>query len=469
MKEEFDVVIIGAGQGGALARMVAKDGCRVALIEKECVGGSCVNIGCTPTKTLYYSAQLAHQMRRCREYGIHSVDVKIDWPAARKRKRDLVEEFRGEVLENLQGQDNLELIFGEAKFIETKTIEVQLNASGTRTLSAPRIVIATGTRHSLPPIDGLENVPYLDEASLMDIDEIPKHLLVLGGGYIGVELGQMFSRFGAKVTIIEPGENLLKREDSDIAQRLQTILGDEGLEIRTNAKAKKARVVDGEVEFKLEAENGTQSTLRGSHLLVATGRKPNSDLLDLPKTGIETDDDGFVEANDFLETNVPGIFVLGDIKGGPQFTHIAYDDARTLCAYLSENKTASVAKRLVPYVVFADPQLGRIGVSEKEAKKKELKFRVATLEMTETARGLESGQSLGFWKVLVEDETDRILGAALLSLEGGEIMALLETAMMSNLPYTALRDGIFAHPTLSESLNNLFLAMDRERKPGRTT
>jgi pyruvate/2-oxoglutarate dehydrogenase complex dihydrolipoamide dehydrogenase (E3) component len=472
MQKEFDVIVIGAGQGSALARMLAMDGSRVALIEKAHVGGSCINIGCTPTKTLFYSAQLAHQMRRCREYGIEPVDVKINWLAARKRKRDLVKDFRDEVLENLQQQENLELIFGAAKFLEPKTIAVQLNAGGTRTVSAPRIVIAAGTRHSLPPIDGLKEVPYLDEDALMEIGEIPKRLLVLGGGTIGVELGQIFSRFGAKVTIIESGEQLLQREDSDIAEALQAFLEGEGLEIRLSTKAKNARRAGDEIEMQLEAGDGSGSTLRGTHLLVATGRRPNSDLLALKNAGIETDDKGFICADEFLETNVPGVFVLGDIKGGPQFTHIAYDDARKLCARLSENqadnKAASVSGRFVPYVVFCDPQLGRIGLSEQEARAKHLKFRVATLEMTDTARGVESGQTLGFWKVLIEDGTDQILGAALLSLEGGEIMAVLETAMMSGLPYTALRDGIFAHPTLAESLNNLFLKLDRAHKPGRT-
>jgi pyruvate/2-oxoglutarate dehydrogenase complex dihydrolipoamide dehydrogenase (E3) component len=468
MQKEFDVIVIGAGQGSALARMLAVDGRRVALIEKAHVGGTCINVGCTPTKTLYYSAQLAHQMRRCQKYGIEPTEVKINWPAVRGRKRGFVQEFRAEVLENLHGQENLELIFGGAKFIAPKTIEVKLNAGGARVLHAPRIVIAAGTRHALPPIDGLKETPYSDETALMEVNEIPAHLLILGGGYVGVELGQMFSRFGAKVTIIESGAQLLKREDSDIAQALQTILEEEGLEICLNAKVKKSRAVGDEIELQIEAENGSGSTLRGSHLLVATGRKPNSDLLDLKSAGVETDDDGFIRSNEFLETNMKGIFVLGDIKGGPQFTHIAYDDARKLCAQLSENKTGNVANRFAPYVVFSDPQLGRIGLSEKEAREKNLKFRVATLKMTDTARGLQNEQSAGFWKVLVEDETDQILGAALLSLEGGEIMAVLETAMISELPYTALRDGIFAHPTLSESLNNLFLRMDRQYKPGRT-
>lgn len=469
MKEELDVIVIGAGQGGALARMLAVNGCRVALIEKAHVGGSCINLGCTPTKTLFYSAQMAHQMRRCQEYGIDPVDVKVNWPAVRKRKRDFVEEFRAEVLENLHGQENLELIFGAAKFIAPKRIEVDFSAGGTRVLDAPRIVIAAGTRHSLPPIDGLKETPYSDEAALMEVNEIPSHLLVLGGGYIGVELGQMFSRFGAKVTVIESGDQLLEREDSDIAETLQAILEDEGLVFHLNRKAKKARGVGKEIELQLEASDGSKSTLRGTHLLVETGRKPNSDTLALENAGVKTDDDGFINSNEFLETNVPGIFVLGDVKGGPQFTHIAYDDARKLCSLLSENRSDSVADRFVPYVVYSDPQLGRIGLSEKEAREKGLKFRVAKLEMTETARGTESEQNLGFWKVLVEDETDQILGAALLSLEGGEIMAVIETAMMGQLPYTALRDGIFAHPTLAESLNNIFLKMDRAHKPGRTT
>lgn len=472
-ENEWDVIVIGAGQGGALARMLAAEGCRVALIEKAHVGGSCINIGCTPTKTLYYSAQLAHQMRRCEKYGIHAVDVKLDWPTVRGRKRGFVHEFRGEVLEALEKQKNLELIFGAARFLKSKTIEVRLNAGGTRVLTAPQIVIATGTRHNLPPIEGLENVPYSDETGLMEVDEVPELLLVLGGGYIGVELGQMFSRFGAQVTIIESGPQLLKREDADIAQTLQKILEEEGLTIHLNSTVEKASRTDHGIELQTSRNSGHKSTLhkstlRGTHLLVATGRKSNCDTLTLENAGVETDDEGFVCSDEFLESNVPGIFVLGDSKGGPQFTHIAYDDARKLCLRIAEKKPASIKGRFVPYAVYSDPQLGRIGLTEKEARKQSLRFRVARLQMTETARGLESEQSLGFWKVLVEDETDRMLGASLLSTEGSEIMVILETAMMGDLPYTALRDGIFAHPTLSESLNNLFLALDREYKPGRT-
>jgi pyruvate/2-oxoglutarate dehydrogenase complex dihydrolipoamide dehydrogenase (E3) component len=306
----------------------------------------------------------------------------------------------------------------------------------------------------------LETIPFLDNASIMELDSVPNHLLVLGGGYIGLEFGQLFRRFGSRVTIIQSAGQLLKGEDPDIAEEVTKILRQDGIEILLQAKA--TRVSRSEASIRLEVQQqGNSMTLVGSHLLVATGRAPNSDTLNLAAAGIQVNDGGFIKVNDRLETAAEGVYALGDIKGGPAFTHISYDDFRILRANLLEKRTASIANRLVPYTLFIDPQLGRVGVTETQARTQKRNIRVAKLPMTSVARALEVDETRGFMKAVVDAETNQILGAAVLGIEGGEVMAAFEIAMMGKLPYTALRDGVFAHPTLAESLNNLFMAMDR--------
>lgn len=458
----FDVIIIGGGQGAALAKQLARDGQKTALIEKQYIGGTCVNIGCTPTKALYNCAKVAQLARRASDYGLCIPDVEIDWPAMQKRTRRIVQEFREHSEKELQ-IENLTLLYGTARFVGHKQIEVQANDSKAQLLQAETIVIAAGARPRVPELPGLEAVPFLNEASLLDLDKVPQHLIILGGGYLAVEFGQMFRRFGAEVSIVENENHLLGKEDEDIAAELGRILREDGLEIHLNSKAQKVRCVDDKIEIEIKNSQG-EKLLRGSHLLVAVGRQSNADKLNLTATSVKTDEQGFIQVNNQLETNVPGIYAMGDIKGGPLFTHIAYDDARILCANLSENKHLNIKDRLVPYTVFSDPQLGRIGLTEREAKVQKLKFRVAKLPLCETARGIEAGETRGFWKVLVECQTDRILGGAFLSLEGGEMAAVLQVAMMGQLPYTALRDATLSHPTLAESFNNLFLTLDREAK-----
>ncbi|MBV9469228.1 MAG: mercuric reductase [Abitibacteriaceae bacterium] len=465
--QHYDTIIIGAGQGGALARMLAQASQRVALVEAAHVGGTCVNVGCTPTKTLAYSARVAYLVGRSGDYGVRTGPTRFDIQVARQRKRDIVLDFRQGVEKGLHAIENVHLLYGKAQFCGPKQIKVELNAGGECTLEAKTIVIAAGTRFALPPVAGLAEVPYLDSTSIMELGEVPSHLLILGGGYIAVEFGQMFRRFGAQVTLIEVGHQLLAREDADIAEAATKILREDGLDIHLNSKAKQARrTEDGQIELVVQAEAGEQ-TLRGSHLLVAAGRKPNTDTLNVAAAGVALDDKGYVQVNEKLETNMPGIYALGDIKGGPAFTHIAYDDARILCANLGEGHDATIHNRLVPYTVFIDPQLGRIGLTEQEARAQGYKVRVASLTMDQTARGSETGETRGLWKVVVDDATNQILGGAFLSIEGGEIATTVQVAMMGHLPYTALRDGTFSHPTLSESLNNLFLAMDRVHKPGK--
>jgi pyruvate/2-oxoglutarate dehydrogenase complex dihydrolipoamide dehydrogenase (E3) component len=311
-------------------------------------------------------------------------------------------------------------------------------------------------------LDGLDSVPALDNISIMELDAVPEHLLVLGGGYIGLEFGQLFRRFGSRVTIVQSAGQLLTREDPDIAEEVSKILQQDGVQIVLKAKATRAGQANGEIRLEVQ-QQGSATTLVGSHLLVATGRVSNADTLNIGAAAIQTDARGFIEVNDRLETTASGIYALGDIKGGPAFTHISYDDFRIIRSNLLEKKSASTTDRLVPYTVFIDPQLGRVGLTEAEARAQGRNIRVAKLPMTSVARALEVDETRGFMKAIVDAESNQILGAAVLGIEGGEVMSALEIAMMGKLPYTTLRDGTFAHPTLAESLNNLFMAIDSSR------
>lgn len=457
--QQYDAIVIGSGQGGTpLSIALAQAGMRTALIERKHVGGTCVNEGCTPTKTMVASGRVAYLARRASDYGVHTGPISIDLLKVRQRKRDIVDSFRNGSQSRIEKTTGLELIFGEASFSDAKTVAVRTNDGGQRALSANCIFINAGTRASRPKLDGLDRVPTLDNISIMELDRAPERLLVLGGGYIGLEFGQLFRRFGSRVTIIQSGAQLLTREDPDIAEEVAKILQQDGVEIVLNAKEIRVRQADGEIRLEVQ-QSGRATTLVGSHLLVATGRVPNSDTLNLGAAGIQTDARGFIKVNDRLETTASGIYVLGDIKGGPAFTHISYDDFRIIRANLLEKRSVSTKDRQVPYTVFIDPQLGRVGLSEVEARAQGRKFRVARLPMTSVARALEVDETRGFVKAIVDAESNQILGAAVLGIEGGEIMSALEIAMMGKLPYTALRDGTFAHPTLAESLNNLFMAM----------
>jgi pyruvate/2-oxoglutarate dehydrogenase complex dihydrolipoamide dehydrogenase (E3) component len=457
--QQYDAIIIGSGQAGTpLSMALARAGMRTALVEREHVGGTCVNEGCTPTKTMVASGRVAYLSRRAADYGVHTGPISIDLQKVRQRKRDIVDSFRNRSQSRIEKTANLELIFGEASFSGPKTVAVRTKEGGQRALSADNIFINAGTRASRPKLDGLDSVPALDNISIMELDAVPEHLLVLGGGYIGLEFGQLFRRFGGRVTIIHSGAQLLTREDPDIAEEVAKILQQDGVEIILNAKATRVGQ-DGGIRLEVQ-QQGSATTLVGSHLLVATGRVPNSGTLNLEVAGIQTDARGFIKVNDRLETTASGIFALGDIKGGPAFTHISYDDFRIIRANLLEKMSASTKDRQVPYTVFIDPQLGRVGLTEAEARAQGRNIRVAKLPMTYVARALEVNETRGFMKAIVDAESNQILGAAILGIEGGEIMSALEIAMMGKLPYTALRDGTFAHPTLAESLNNLFMAMD---------
>ncbi len=458
--QQYDAIIIGSGQAGTpLSTALAGAGMHTALIEQKHVGGTCVNEGCTPTKTMVASGRVAYLARRAADYGVHTGPISIDLVKVRERKRKIVDSFRNGSQSRIESTANLELIFGAARFSGPKTVDVRLQDGGVRTMSAKYIFINAGARAARPELDGLDRVPFLDNASIMELDALPDHLLILGGGYVGLEFGQLFRRFGSRVTIVQSAGQVLTHEDPDIAEEVTKILRQDEVEVLLNAKATHASQSGGSIRLDIRAQNGP-TTLIGSHLLVATGRVPNSDTLNLAAAGIQTDERGFIQVNDRLETNVEGVFVLGDIKGGPAFTHISYDDFRIIRANLLEKKNASIRDRQVPYTVFIDPQLGRVGLTEAQARAQGRNIRVAKMPMTRVARALEVDETRGLMKAIVDARTNEILGAAILGVEGGETMSAVEIAMMGRLPYTALRDGIFAHPTLTESLNNLFTAMD---------
>jgi len=461
MLQKYDTIIIGSGQAGTpLSTALAAAGMRTALIERTHVGGTCVNEGCTPTKTMVASGRVAYLARRAADYGVRTGQISIDLKKVRQRKRDIVDSFRNGSQSRIERTANLDLIFADASFTAPLTTRARENDGTMLDLSAKYVFINAGTRAARPNLAGLETVPFLDNVSIMELDAVPDHLLILGGGYIGLEFGQLFRRFGSRVTIVQSGGQLLTQEDPDIADEVGAILKQDGVDVLLKAHATRVAKADGNIRLEVE-QGGRSTTLVGTHLLVATGRVPNSDTLNLEAAGIQTDDRGFIMVNDRLETSAGGVYALGDIKGGPAFTHISYDDFRIIRANLIEKKSASTDGRLVPYTVFIDPQLGRVGLTESEARAQSRNIRVAKLPMSSVARALEVDETRGFMKAVVDGDTNQILGAAVLGIEGGEVMAAFEIAMMGKLPYTALRDGIFAHPTLVESLNNLFTAMDK--------
>ena len=463
MAERYDVLILGSGQAGnPLSSEFVKAGKRVALIERAEVAGTCINYGCTPTKTMVASAQRAWQARHAAELGIHVGTVRVNMEEVRARKRKIVEQFRTSN-EKRFASGQPELVRGEARFVAAKEtaakeIVVALKGGGERRLAAETIVINTGDHPTVPKIPGLDRVPYLDNVSLMELDAVPEHLLILGGGYEAVEFGQMFRRFGSEVCVMERGKHLLGHEDVDISEAVEAMLRDEGLRIETDAKA--VRVEGGPGNVTVHLEGG--KSVSGSHLFVAVGRSPNTAELDLKAAGVSTDADGYVRVDEELRTNVPGIYAVGDVKGGPAFTHVSYDDYRILRDNLILD-TASGGKRkrktsdrTPVFVVYMDPQLGRVGMTEAEARKSGRAIKVAKMPVTSIARAIETGDTRGLLKAVVDAETEQILGAAVLAPEGGELMSMFELAMMGKLSYRVLEDAVFAHPAYAESLNTLW-------------
>ncbi|MDN3588793.1 mercuric reductase [Pedobacter aquatilis] len=457
----FDAIIIGAGQAGVpLAKKLALAGKKTAIIEKRLVGGTCINDGCTPTKAMIASAKQAYQANKSSSLGVEIGPVKINFKKIKKRKDDIVEQFRGSAEKGIKETKGLKLFMGEARFSAEQELTILLNDGTESVLTADWIFINTGAKTFIPDIEGLSETDFLTSTSILELEKVPEHLVVIGGNYIGLEFGQMFSRFGSQVTILEKSASILAKEDEDVSKTMTEILEAEKIEIITKAQINSVSSKNKK-EINVHVTSGKNTKhLKASHILVAAGRRPQTENLNLALSGIKTDEKGYIVVNDKLETNVKGVYALGDVKAGPAFTHIAYNDYTIVYRNLMEGENYNVKDRPIPYCMFTDPQLGRIGISEQEAKDAKLDYKVAVLPMSSVARGIETGDILGMMKAVVDVKSKKILGAAIMASEGGEIMSVLQMAMEGGITYDRIRYCVFAHPTYSESLNNLFMKIE---------
>ncbi len=456
--EEYDLVVLGSGEGSKyLAWTLAKQGKHVAVIDRKYIGGSCPNIACLPSKNIIHSAKVASYFRRSEEFGIEKPSFKIDMPAVRNRKRKMVTGLIEVHLENFK-KSGAELIMGSGRFVGSRTLEVKLNDGTTRLLRGTNVIIGTGTRTTLEPIPGLAEAQPLTHIEALELDQIPGHLLVMGGGYIGLELAQAMRRFGSRVTIIERNKRLVHREDEDVTQGLGTLFEDEGVELVLNAQTTKVSGKSGRSVELVFTQDGAERTVQGTHLLVATGRTPNTEGIGLDLAGVELTDRGYVKVNDRLETTAPGVWAIGESAGSPQFTHIAFDDFRVIRDNLAGGSHVTTGRQ-VPFCMFTDPEFARIGLSETEARAQGLAYRLFKVPMAAVLRTRTLSETRGFMKALVDLGSDRILGFTVFGVDAGEIMASVQIAMIAGLPYTALRDAILTHPTLLEGLIALFSAV----------
>jgi pyruvate/2-oxoglutarate dehydrogenase complex dihydrolipoamide dehydrogenase (E3) component len=447
---KFDAIVIGSGQAGKpLSYALADLGWKIAFIERGHLGGTCINTGCSPTKTMVASAQVARYARDAARWGVRAGNVSVDLPAVVARKNKVVQGFRDSIQKRINDRPNIRLVRAHARFSGPHQVE-----AGGETFESEKIFIDTGTRPEIPTITGMDSLPFLTNASVMELQSVPTHLLVLGGGYIGLEFAQMFRRFGSGVTIIHKGERLLPREDTDITEALQKALEAEGISFTLGAKTTRVENRGGEIALTCETKEGAK-TVSGSHLLVATGRKPNTDDLDLAKAGVVADARGYIKVNGRMETSVPGIWAVGDVKGGPAFTHISYNDYQIVYANLIEGKNLTIEDRYLPYALFTDPQLGRVGVTEQVARASGRKFKMGTYPMSSVARAIERDETTGLMKIIVDGENDQILGAAILGSEGGETVQILGAMILAKAPYTVLKGAVYIHPTLAEGFFGL--------------
>ena len=459
--EKYDAIVIGSGQAGTpLSKKLAESGLKTALIEKRWVGGTCVNDGCSPTKTMIASAKLAWSVANGEKLGVHVGGYTVDFHEILDRKNEVVERMRGNSEKGIKETENLDLVYGTAVFTGPKEITVTLNDGAKQVLSADKFFINVGEKPAIPEIDGIEKIDYLTSTSIMELDEIPEHLAIIGSGYIALEFGQMFRRFGSKVTILEQSERILRHEDEDIAEEIVKIFSEEDIKIITDCKVELIKKEGDNINLFLSIAE-KEENISCTHVLVGAGRKPQTADLGLDIAGIEINEKGYVKVNDKLETSVEGIYALGDVKGGPAFTHIAYDDYRVIRKNIIENGNESIKDRLVPYCMFIDPQLGRVGITEQEAKESGKEILVATMPNSSVARSIETGDTRGMMKAVIDKGTGKILGASVLAEQGGEIVTILQLAMMGGITYEQLKDGVFAHPTYAESLNNLFMTLDK--------
>jgi pyruvate/2-oxoglutarate dehydrogenase complex dihydrolipoamide dehydrogenase (E3) component len=453
--EQFDVVILGSGQGGKLlAWHLGRSGKRVAVVERRWVGGSCPAVACLPSKNEIWSARVAHLVRNAAQFGTLATAGKTDMRKVRSRKQDMIDREIEFHLAAYRGS-GAELIMGNGRFVGPKTVEVALSNGGTRQLAGNEVVVNVGTHAAIPDIPGLEAARALTHIEALELDYLPSHMLVLGGGYIGIEMAQAYRRFGSRVTIIEPGRQLMGREDTDVAEEIQTVLVSEGIQVLLGAQPVSVHGLSGdEISVTVRTAAGEQK-LEGSDLLVAVGRIANTDDIALDKAGVALDARGFVQVNERLETTAPGLWAIGECAGSPQFTHVSVDDFRIVRDNMAGGNRRT-SDRLVPYVMFTDPPLARVGLSESEAQRKGIPVRVAKLPMSNVLRTEATDETQGFLKVVVSANDDRILGFTMIGSEAGEVLAAIQTAMLAELPFTKLRDAVITHLTIAEGLGPLF-------------
>ena len=464
--EQYDLVILGGGTGSTVAAWTfAKQGQRVAAIDRKYIGGSCPNIACLPSKNIIHSARVASYFRRSEEFGIAKRDFTIDMSAVRDRKRRMVSSWNDAYLDNYK-KSGAEFILGSGRFIGSKTVEVTLPDGTIRQLRGTNVIINTGTRPALQPVPGLIEAQPLTHIEALELDQVPKHLLVIGGGYIGLELSQAMRRFGSKVTMIDRNDRLMHREDDDVTEALQRLFQDEGIDLVLNATVKRVSGKSGQSVRMVIEQRGAEKTLEGSHLLVAAGRSPNTDGIGLELAGVELTNRGHIRVNERLETTASGVWAIGEVAGSPQFTHVSVDDFRVVYDSITGGKRVTTG-RLVPFCLFTDPEFARVGLSEKDAKAQGIPYRLFKIPMEAVMRATTMSETRGFLKVLVEVDNDRILGFTGLGVDAGEVLSSVQIAMVAGLPYTALRDAMLTHPTLVEGLIPLFSSVPSVSKSGK--
>ena len=454
--ESYQDLVLGSGAGGKLlAWHLARSGRRVAVVERRYIGGSCPNTNCLPSKNEIWSAKVADLLHHAAQFGIVTGSVAVDMAKVRQRKREMVEGLIAVHLE-LYRKSGAELIMGDARFVAAKTLEVRLrDGGGTRVLKGERVFLNVGTRAIIPLTPGLADARPLTHIEALELDRLPAHLIVLGGGYVGLELAQAYRRFGSRVTVVEQGPRLAGREDPDVADAIRQLFSDEGIEVLLSAEALGVEGRSGEgVRLRVRTLQG-ERLLEGSDILAATGRTPNTAGIGLDTAGVRLDERGYVQVNDRLETRAPDVWALGECAGSPQFTHASVDDFRVIRDNLAGG-SRTTRDRLIPFCLFTDPPLARVGLSETEASRRGVAVRVAKLPMGAVLRTQTTGETRGVMKALVDARTDRILGFTMFGPEAGEVMAAVQTAMLAGLPYTGLRDAILAHPTMAEGLGDLF-------------
>jgi pyruvate/2-oxoglutarate dehydrogenase complex dihydrolipoamide dehydrogenase (E3) component len=453
--ELYEDVVLGSGAGGKLlAWHLGRSGRRVAVVERRWIGGSCPNINCLPSKNEIWSAKVADLLHHAAQFGIVTGSVAVDMAKVRQRKREMVEGLVALHLDLYQ-QSGAELIMGDGRFVAPKTLEVRLRDGGTRVLRGERVFLNLGTRATIPPTAGLADARPLTNIELLELDRLPAHLIVLGGGYVGLEFAQAYRRFGSRVTVVQHGPQLLAQEDPDVADALGRLFADEGIEVLLSAEALQVEGQSGEgVRLRVRTPQG-ERLIEGSDILAATGRTPNTAGIGLDTLGVRLDGRGYVQVNDRLETSAPGVWAIGECAGSPQFTHVSEDDFRVIRDNLAGG-SRTTRDRLIPFCLFTDPPLARVGLSEGEARRRGVAVRVVKLPMRAVLRTRTTGETRGFMKALLGARADRILGFTMFGPEAGEVMAVVQTAMLAGMPYTGLRDAILAHPTMAEGLSALF-------------